>query len=216
MDLAGQELCKAIACRIRPAGAIANVAHRRDVLSEGRTGWVVFQNGLAAFARERPGAALGDKIHGAGMEIHAKGGDGALSRGAHNSGATRRSNAAVGGAVRVNPEGLVFFNDPAVISKRRQAADAGAKPVAVVIRLSIHHVDREIAGGWESDGCRSGRGSSLRVLHCVTEGKYGRRCGTWRWIYHGEPALRIPDQARGDSTRGDKGERQVARVRVAQ
>ena len=195
MDLAGQEWCKAIAGRIQPAGTVPKVAHRLDVLSACHTAtrgngicwgiraeWPSVEHGLAAFARERPGAALGDKIHGAGMEIHAKGGDGALSRGAHNAGATRRSNAAVSCAVWVNPESLVFFNDPAIIGKRRQASDAGAKPLAVVIRLSIHHVDREIAGGWESDGCASGGSPALGVLHRVTECERGSRCGAWRWI----------------------------------
>ena len=32
MDLTGQELCKAIACRIRPAGTVPKVAYCQDPL----------------------------------------------------------------------------------------------------------------------------------------------------------------------------------------
>src|SRR5271168_4067147 len=81
-DLAGKDGRRAISRHIRPAGTVAEVAHRWNVLagsctatrrnSGGRAGWPSVEHGLAAFAGERPGAALGDEIHVAGMEIHAK------------------------------------------------------------------------------------------------------------------------------------------------
>src|SRR5579863_1814216 len=110
MDLAGQHRSKPVSGGIGPAGAVAKVAHRWHVSS---SGGVV--HALAAFARERPGAALGNEIHVAGMEIHAEGRNRALSRRAHNGRASRGSNAAVGGAIRIDPESLVLFNDPAII-----------------------------------------------------------------------------------------------------
>ena len=135
-DRAGVHSCSAAACRARerravrvgPAGAVAQVAHRGDVLPLGSAARAVIQHGLAAFAGERPRAALGYVIHVAGVEIRAKGGDGAS--GGHNSGAARarRDEAAVGGAVRVDPEGFVFFDNPAVVSDKRhwcRAAGAG-------------------------------------------------------------------------------------------
>ena len=100
-----------IAC-VGSASTIANVAHRVDV----RTGRRI-EESLAVFARERTGTALGYVRVGASVEIHAKTGNGALARGAHNDGASRRGDAAVRGAVWIDPERIVFFNDPSVVGE---------------------------------------------------------------------------------------------------
>src|SRR6202007_1097168 len=96
--------------------------------------------------------------------------------GSHDCGAAWRCGRVVGGAVRVNPEGFVFFNDPAVVLNERQSADAGSVSLAVTIILGIDHIDREIARGWEGDGRGSGGGPSLRILHRVREGGRGTGC----------------------------------------
>ena len=168
MDHARHHRCEAIPCRIGPAGAVAQIANGWNVLTGSRaatrrnrirrgigTSWPSVQHRLATFAGKRPGAALGDEIHGAGMEIHAKDRDGASSS-SHDAGAARGGNAAVGCAVRVDPESLVFFNDPAIVGKRHQCTDAGAIPVAVVERLGVQHVDLEIAGRRKYQGDGSG------------------------------------------------------------
>ena len=188
MDRVGQHGGKAISRRIGPTGAIANVAYCGNMLNPGRgarrhwdtNGSAVKEHGLTPFARESSGAALGDEIRGAGMEVHAKTGNGALARGAYNAGATWRGDAAVGSAVRVNPESLVFFNDPAIVGERRQSTDAGAIQIAVFIQLGIQHLDLQIAGGWEGDGRGSGGSPALRVLHRVIEGERGRQGGSGR------------------------------------
>ncbi len=155
-DLAGINWCKAISRRIGPAGAAAKVAYRLDVLSP-----KVVDAGLVSSMvwppsqESGPGAALGDVIHAAGMEIHPKDGDGAT--GGHSRGAARRRNAAAGGTVRINPEGLVFFDDPSVVGKWCQSGDAGGIPVAGVVRLGVQNIDLEIAGGWEDEGNGRGR-----------------------------------------------------------
>src|ERR1700719_2146640 len=110
MDLARLHRCEALSRRIGPAGAVADVTHGGYVCPGG---WI--ENGLAAFAGERSRAALGDEIHGAGVEIDAKGRNCARARWADNAGAARRGAAGVCRAVGIDPEGFVFFNDPAII-----------------------------------------------------------------------------------------------------
>src|SRR5256884_1506805 len=62
----------------------------------------------------------------------------------------------------------------------RSSADAGAVAIATIVSLGIHHIHREIAGGREVDGHRSGGARpTLGVLHGVREGGHGRRCGRW-------------------------------------
>ena len=200
-DLAGVNRGKSISGRIGPAGAVTKVAHCRNVLSAGRAatrgnigaraGWPGIQHGLTAFARERSGAALGNEIHFADMEIHAIGRDGA-SCAAHDGGAAGRSNAAVGSAVRVDRESLVFFDDPAIVAKRYQSSDATATQVAVVIRLGIDYIHDQIAGLRE-DECH-GRGSALpplRVLRLV-----GKCVGALAGCACREPAIRVHGDTR--------------------
>src|SRR5215470_19712458 len=134
------------------------------------TSWPSVQHGLATFARQRPRAALHDVIQMAGVEIRAKGRHGGLTgRARNNSRAARCCDRVVGGEVRVDPEGFVFFNDLAVVFNERQTADAGTVALAVSVSLGINHIDREIARGWESNVYGSGGGPSLGVLHGVWE-----------------------------------------------
>src|SRR5215472_7953942 len=115
MDLARQHLRvpsrSGPRVRIEPAGTVAHVADCSIMRACGR-----IQESLAAFARLSSCAALDHVIHGARVELNPLGGDGALTYRSHNVGAASRGNAGVGCAVGIDPEGLVFFNDPAVVS----------------------------------------------------------------------------------------------------
>src|SRR5579862_7735113 len=149
------------------------------------------------------------------MELRAKRRNRAT--GGHRTRAARRENTAVGGAVRVYVEGLVFLDDPPIVGDGRQSGDARAIAVAVGKSLRIHHVDLQIAGGGEADGrCSSGR-SSLGILYRVGEVHRGS-CRVRRQRQR-ESALGIRlygSAGNGRSRRGDQGEGQVIRVGIAQ
>src|SRR6266566_6027054 len=139
MDLAGIYRCLLWA---RPASAIANIAYRTHVRPSAR-----IEDRLARFAGARPDTARRHDGHVAGVEIRAKGWNDRRATVVRRSG-------------RVDKEGAIFLNDPAVV-----VAEIGSFVYAVQNRNRKTTPRREV---YRHGRARSADGP-LRVLRLVTK-----------------------------------------------
>src|SRR5262249_28406606 len=134
--------------RLLRAGTANPVALVADRVVVGSGGGV--QPRLTRFASQRPNAACRHNWHVAGVEVGSVGHD-----------ASRTGCASVGVIGRINKEGTIFFNDPAVVSNAVEGYRGMRRPVDQVHAWTI--AGREV----QRDSSSIRADDTLRVLRFV-------------------------------------------------